>query len=207
MPCSRRCCPSRPRQAARGVGHCARYWTGSSTCCAPVARGATCRTSFHHGAPCTAGSCACRRHGVCERLAHALTMADRERAGRDASPTGAILDAQAARSGGAGADLHEQPRRRRVDARVARPVAVPGALLSRPLRPRGSCRFGLHAVGNTPTPCPNPEVARDSLSHMASVRSGRAAASLSAAPRWDDRLPQRSQWQRGGDLPAGPRSG
>jgi transposase len=40
--------------------------------------------------------------GVCERLAHALTMADRERAGRDASPTGAILDAQVARSGGVG---------------------------------------------------------------------------------------------------------
>ena len=39
---------------------------------------------------------------MCERLAPALTMADRERAGRDASPTGAILDAQAARSGGVG---------------------------------------------------------------------------------------------------------
>ncbi|WP_373875428.1 transposase, partial [Methylobacterium trifolii] len=35
--------------------------------------------------------------GVFERLAHALTMADRERAGRAASPSGAILDAQAAR--------------------------------------------------------------------------------------------------------------
>ncbi len=40
--------------------------------------------------------------GVFERLAHALTMVDRERAGREASPTGAILDAQAARSGGVG---------------------------------------------------------------------------------------------------------
>ena len=39
--------------------------------------------------------------GVCERLAHALTMADCERAGRQASPTGSIVDAQAARSGGA----------------------------------------------------------------------------------------------------------
>ncbi|CAO4136295.1 hypothetical protein OFEAOIEE_LOCUS4048 [Methylorubrum extorquens] len=37
-----------------------------------------------------------------ERLAHALTLADRERAGREASPTGGILDAQAARSGGVG---------------------------------------------------------------------------------------------------------
>ncbi|WP_238296063.1 IS5 family transposase, partial [Methylobacterium soli] len=40
--------------------------------------------------------------GVFERLAHALTMADRERVGREASPIGGILDAQAARSGGAG---------------------------------------------------------------------------------------------------------
>jgi len=38
--------------------------------------------------------------GVFERLAHALTMADRERAGREGSPTGAIVDAQAAPSGG-----------------------------------------------------------------------------------------------------------
>ncbi len=35
-------------------------------------------------------------------LARDLATADRERAGRDTSPTGAILDAQAARSGGVG---------------------------------------------------------------------------------------------------------
>lgn len=40
--------------------------------------------------------------GVFERLAHTLTMADRERGGREASPSGCILDAQAARSGGVG---------------------------------------------------------------------------------------------------------
>jgi transposase len=40
--------------------------------------------------------------GVFERLAHSLTMADRERVGREASPSGAVLDAQAARSGGVG---------------------------------------------------------------------------------------------------------
>lgn len=40
--------------------------------------------------------------GVFERLAHARTMADRERVGREASPTGCILDAQASRSGGVG---------------------------------------------------------------------------------------------------------
>jgi transposase len=42
------------------------------------------------------------RTGAFERLAHALAMADRERAGRGASPTAAVLDAQAARSGGTG---------------------------------------------------------------------------------------------------------
>jgi transposase len=42
------------------------------------------------------------RAGTFERLAHALTLADRERAGREASPTAAVLDAQAARSGGVG---------------------------------------------------------------------------------------------------------
>lgn len=40
--------------------------------------------------------------GVFERLAHALTMADRERVGREASPTGCVVDAQAACSGGVG---------------------------------------------------------------------------------------------------------
>ena len=42
------------------------------------------------------------REAAFERLAHALAMADRERVGRGASPTAAVLDAQAARSGGAG---------------------------------------------------------------------------------------------------------
>ena len=42
------------------------------------------------------------RAGVFERLVHALTLADRGRVGRAASPTGAVLDAQAARSGGVG---------------------------------------------------------------------------------------------------------
>lgn len=44
------------------------------------------------------------RGGVIERLAHALMMADRERAGREARPTGCVLDAQAARTGGVGVE-------------------------------------------------------------------------------------------------------
>ena len=42
------------------------------------------------------------RAGAFERLTPALTQADRERVGREASPTAAVLDAQAARSGGVG---------------------------------------------------------------------------------------------------------
>jgi hypothetical protein len=42
------------------------------------------------------------RAGAFEHLAHALAMQDREQAGCAASPTAAMLDAQTARSGGAG---------------------------------------------------------------------------------------------------------
>ena len=42
------------------------------------------------------------RSGTFERLAHALTMLDRERAGREASPTAVVIDAQSVRSGGVG---------------------------------------------------------------------------------------------------------
>lgn len=46
------------------------------------------------------------RSGTFERMAHALAMADRERTGRGASPTAAVMDAQAARSGGVGVGGH-----------------------------------------------------------------------------------------------------
>lgn len=42
------------------------------------------------------------RTGLFERLAHALAKVDRQRAGRAASPTAAVIDAQTARSGGVG---------------------------------------------------------------------------------------------------------
>ena len=42
------------------------------------------------------------RSGVFERVAHALVVADRARTGRGARPTAAVVDAQAARSGGVG---------------------------------------------------------------------------------------------------------
>jgi transposase len=42
------------------------------------------------------------RAGAFEQMGHALATADRERVGRGPSPTGAVVDAQAARSGGVG---------------------------------------------------------------------------------------------------------
>jgi len=39
-----------------------------------------------------------QREGVWERVHHALVMADRERAGREASPSAAILDSQSVRT-------------------------------------------------------------------------------------------------------------
>lgn len=48
-----------------------------------------------------------QREGVWDRVHHALVMADRERAGREASPTAAILDSQSVRT---------------ADQRMARPV-------------------------------------------------------------------------------------
>ena len=48
----------------------------------------TCR----HGGRFTAGSPLWRDDGRFERINHALVMADRERVGRDASPSAAIID-------------------------------------------------------------------------------------------------------------------
>jgi putative transposase len=39
-----------------------------------------------------------QREGVWARVHHALVMADRERAGREASPSGAIIDSQTVRT-------------------------------------------------------------------------------------------------------------
>ena len=80
--------------------------------------------------------------GVFERLAHALTMNDRERAGREASPTGAVMDAQAARPGGVGVNGKRGygPARRVVGRRrhaltdTDGRLMVAGVSLSRPAR-------------------------------------------------------------------------
>ena len=70
------------------------------------------------------------RAGVFERLTHALAMADRERSGREASPTGAVVDAQAARSGGVGVRGRRgyDPARRVVGRKRHLLTAPPGRL-------------------------------------------------------------------------------
>lgn len=69
--------------------------------------------------------------GVFERLAHALTMADRERVGREASPTGCIVDAQAARSGSVGmaGERGYDPARRAVGRKHHALIDTEGRLL------------------------------------------------------------------------------
>jgi len=68
---------------------------------------------------------------VFERLAHTLTLADRERAGHEACPTGCVVDAQAARSGGVGVAGKRgyDPARRVVGRKRHAPTDTDGRLL------------------------------------------------------------------------------
>jgi transposase len=54
-----------------------------------------------------------QREGVWSRVHHALVMADRERAGRDPSPTAAILDSQSVRTADQKGDQKVTTRARR----------------------------------------------------------------------------------------------
>ena len=77
--------------------------------------------------------------GVFERLAHALTMRDRARVGREASPTGAVVDAQAARSGGVGVAgaRGDDPARRVVGRKRHALTDTDGRLLLAVISPAG----------------------------------------------------------------------
>src|ERR671910_2517146 len=54
-----------------------------------------------------------QREGVWDRIHHMLVMADRERAGREASPTAAILDSQSVRTADQKGDRRAMMRARR----------------------------------------------------------------------------------------------
>jgi len=75
------------------------------------------------GVPACCGALRLARSGAFERMAHALAMADREHVGRDASPTAAVMDAQAVRSGGAGvAGRRGYDAAKRVVGRTRKPI-------------------------------------------------------------------------------------
>src|SRR4051812_19276418 len=60
-----------------------------------AAPGTCCRSAFRHGPPCIAGS---PGSGTWETINHHLVMLDRERAGREASPTAAVIDSQSVKT-------------------------------------------------------------------------------------------------------------
>ena len=60
-----------------------------------------------------------QREGVWDRIHHMLVMADRERAGREASPTAAILDSQSERTADQKGDRRVTTRARRSKAASA----------------------------------------------------------------------------------------
>ena len=61
-----------------------------------------CGEQTYAQAACVARSSAWRDDGRFERINHALVMADRERVGRDASPSAAIIDSQSVKTTEAG---------------------------------------------------------------------------------------------------------
>jgi transposase len=67
--------------------------------CGLAAGGACCRKTCRHDLPLVA---AWRDDGRFERMNYALVMADRERVGRDASPSAAIIDSQSVKTTEAG---------------------------------------------------------------------------------------------------------
>ena len=74
----------------------------SSTSCAAASRGGCCRHAFRHGRPSMAGSRPCGDAGVWESVTHHLVMLDRERVGREASPSAAVIDSQSVKTTEAG---------------------------------------------------------------------------------------------------------
>ena len=60
-----------------------------------------------------------QREGIWDRVHHTLVMADRERAGREASPTAAILDSQSVRTADQKGDRRAMMRARRSKDAIA----------------------------------------------------------------------------------------
>ena len=64
-------------------------------CCAAASRGGSCQTPSRHGERCIAGT---RDAGTWQTINHHLVMRDRERTGREASPSAAVVDSQSVKT-------------------------------------------------------------------------------------------------------------
>ena len=91
----RRSCLLRRAAAASGLGPCGRSSTASAMCCAAASRGGSCQTPSRHGERCIAGT---RDAGTWQTINHHLVMRDRERTGREASPSAAVVDSQSVKT-------------------------------------------------------------------------------------------------------------
>lgn len=138
--------------------------------------GATRRPAFRRTRRSLAG-CALRDRGVWESICHHLVMADRERTGREAGPTAAVIDSQSAKTTEAGG-----PRGRDSGKTVRAASATPW---STPMAARWSCSATLPACRTATAPSlscapPPPECVRARLSawprgdHQPSRRHGGA---------------------------------
>jgi transposase len=88
--------------AASASGLCARSLMRSSTRCAPAAPGRCCPTAFPPPSTVYRWFARCRDDGTWKTVNHHLLMRDRERVGREASPTAAIMDNQSVETTEAG---------------------------------------------------------------------------------------------------------
>lgn len=105
--------------------------------------GATRRPAFRRTRRSLAG-CALRDRGVWESICHHLVMADRERTGREAGPTAAVIDSQSAKTTEAGG-----PRGRDSGKTVRAASATPW---STPMAARWSCSATLPACRTATAP-------------------------------------------------------
>src|SRR3982074_1829999 len=93
-------------QRARLDGHvpgrCGRMSTAFFTSCPPAARGDNCQRTFRRRARSIVGFATWRDACLFEKINHALVIADRERIGRQASPSATIIDSQSVKTTEAG---------------------------------------------------------------------------------------------------------
>src|ERR1700722_268805 len=93
-----RCSRYPPELDADAAGRCVKSSTRSSSSCAGAARGACCPSIFRR----IAWFARFRDDGTWQTVNHHLLMLDRERVGREATPSTAVMDSQSAKTTEAG---------------------------------------------------------------------------------------------------------